>query len=142
MKLVGLDHVDFRVRSIAEVEAFYDALLPRLGLSRKTESHVGADGEWYDVELGRPRNAIEYHTPIETGLRGWFVGFIEDGLEASATRVAFALDSESSLVPLEAFLRAAGARRVEWSIEAFYPALFFEDPVGTRLEVSARRPRA
>ncbi len=26
---------------------------------------------------------------------------------------------------------------VEWSIDAGYPALFFEDPAGTRLEVGA-----
>ncbi len=142
MKLTGLDHADIRVPSIAAVEAFYDAVMPALGLSRKSESHVGADGEWYDVDERRPRNAIEYHTPIEPGTRGWFVGFIEDSpMRPTATRIAFALEREDDLPAVETLVRAAGARVVEWSIDAGYPALFFEDPVGTRLEVCARRPR-
>jgi hypothetical protein len=39
-------------------------------------------------------------------------------------------------------VRNAGGRVIEWSIEPTYPALFFEDPAGTRLEICARRPRA
>lgn len=50
MKLLRLDHADIRVPSLAAVEGFYDTVLPVLGLSRKTESHVGPDGEWYDVD--------------------------------------------------------------------------------------------
>jgi catechol 2,3-dioxygenase-like lactoylglutathione lyase family enzyme len=143
MKLLGLDHADIRVPSLGAVEAFYDALLPALGLSRKSESHVGADGEWYDVAADRPRNVIEYHSPIEAGSAGWFVGFIEDaGMIPTATRIAFALDAEANLPGIEPLVRAAGGRIVEWSIDAGYPALFFEDPAGTRLEICARRPRA
>jgi catechol 2,3-dioxygenase-like lactoylglutathione lyase family enzyme len=143
MKLRGLDHADIRVRSIAAVEGFYDLVLPPLGLSRKTESHVGADGEWYDVSEGRRRNTIEYHTPIEAGSPGWFVGFIEDARTvATGTRIAFRLDDEADLMKVEAIVRGAGGRLVEWSIDEAYPALFFEDPIGTRLEICARRPRA
>jgi hypothetical protein len=36
-------------------------------------------------------------------------------------------------------VREAGGRVIEWSIESHYPALFFEDPVGTRLEICVRR---
>ena len=143
MKLLGLDHADIRVRSIAVVETFYDTLLPTLGLPRKSEAHVGANGEWYGVEASRPRNVIEYHTPIESGSPGWFVGFIEDPTSApTATRIAFTLADEADLPAIEQLLRAAGARVVEWSSEANYPAIFFEDPGGTRLEICARRPRA
>lgn len=143
MKLRGLDHADIRVRSIAAVEAFYDALLPALGLSWKTESHVDSEGEWCGVDATHPRTAIEYHTPIEPGSRGWFVGFIEDaGTVATATRIAFAADGEAGLHELETLVQAAGGRAVEWSSDQSYPALFFEDPVGTRLEICARRPRA
>jgi catechol 2,3-dioxygenase-like lactoylglutathione lyase family enzyme len=143
MKLFGLDHADIRVPSLVAVERFYDAVLPELGLSRKTESHVGRDGEWYDVDAVHPRNAIEYHTPIEPGSNGWFVGFVEDrGTVPSATRIAFAIDREADLALVEPLVRKAGGRIVEWSIDAAYPALFFEDPVGTRLEICARRPRA
>jgi catechol-2,3-dioxygenase len=141
--LLGLDHADIRVRSLSAVEAFYDALLPALGLSRKSESHVGADGEWYDVAATRPRNVIEYHTPIEVGSAGWFVGFIENQATISnETRIAFTLEHEGDLAAVEALVRQAGGLVVERSIDASYPALFFEDPVGTRLEICARRPRA
>jgi catechol-2,3-dioxygenase len=46
------------------------------------------------------------------------------------------------LPALEPIVRAAGGRIVEWSSDDGYPALYFEDPVGTRLEICARRPRA
>ncbi len=140
MKLLCLHHADIRVPSIAAVEPFYDALLPALGLSHKTESHVGPDGEWYEVGDRRPRNAIEYGTPVVPGVAGWFVGFIEDApTEPTATRFAFALDREDDLPAVEALVRDAGGRVIEWSIEPQYPALFFEDPVGTRLEICVRR---
>jgi hypothetical protein len=140
MRLRGLDHADIRVRSIAAVERFYDALFPTLGLARKTESHVDPDGEWHAVDATRPRNAIEYHTPLVAGSAGWFVGFIEDaGTVATATRIAFAADGEDGFTALETLVRGAGGRSVEWSSDEQYPALFFEDPVGTRLEICARR---
>lgn len=143
MKLHGLDHADIRVRSLADVERFYDDLMPPLGLPRKTEAHVGDDGEWYDVDAAHPRNVIEYHTPIVPGSPGWFVGFIEDPQTgATATRIAFTLDGEAALPAVEALLHQAGARVIESSNEPGYPAIFFEDPVGTRLEICARRPRA
>ncbi len=143
MRLLRLDHADIRVPSLAAVEGFYDAILPPLGLSRKAESHVGPDGEWYPVEPSRPRNAVEYCTPVEPGEIGWFVGFIEDaGMTPTRTRIAFAFDLESDLAQVEQLVRAAGGRAVEWSSDEHYPALFFEDPIGTRLEICARRLRA
>jgi catechol 2,3-dioxygenase-like lactoylglutathione lyase family enzyme len=143
MRILGLDHADIRVPSLAAVEGFYDALLPALGLSHKTASHVGIDGEWYDVDAEHPRNVAEYHTPIVAGSPGWFVGFIEDPtMTTNATRIAFTLDAETNLPALEPLVRNAGGRVVEWSIDPGYPALFFEDPAGTRLEICARRPRA
>jgi catechol 2,3-dioxygenase-like lactoylglutathione lyase family enzyme len=143
VELLGLDHADVRVPSLAAVERFYDALLPALGLSRKGEAHVGRDGEWTGVDAEHPRNAIEYHTPVVASSRGWFVGFIEaEGMTPSGTRIAFALEREADLPAVEPLVRAAGARIVEWSTDPGYPALFFEDPVGTRLEICARRPGA
>jgi catechol 2,3-dioxygenase-like lactoylglutathione lyase family enzyme len=140
VKLTGLDHVDIRVTSISAVEGFYDALLPALGLPRKNESHVGSDGEWYAVDPSHPRNSISYHTPLGSGSPEWFVDFVEDPeMVPAATRIAFALDAEANLPQVEALVRSAGGRVIEWSIEEDYPALFFEDPAGTRLEVCARR---
>lgn len=141
MKLLGLDHADIRVSSIAAVESFYDAILPALGLSLKTESHVNHDGEWCEVDALHPRNAIEYRTPREPGSAGWFVGFIENpGTKPTATRIAFALKDEADLLPIELLIDNAGGRIIEWTDDDTYPALFFEDPVGTRLEICARRP--
>jgi hypothetical protein len=54
-----------------------------------------------------------------------------------AGRIAF--DREADLPAVETLVRAAGGRVVEWSSEADYPALFFEDPVGTRLEICVCR---
>lgn len=112
MKLLGLDHADIRVPSLA-------------------------------VDAAHARNVAEYHTPIVPGSPGWFVGFIDDpGTKPTATRIAFALDAEANLTAIEALVRNAGGCVVEWSIDAGYPARFFEDPAGTRLEICARRPRA
>jgi catechol 2,3-dioxygenase-like lactoylglutathione lyase family enzyme len=141
MKLLGLDHADIRVPSLVAVERFYDALLPALGLPRKTEASVAVDGEWYGVDADHPRNAIEYHTPVESGSPGWFVSFVEDrGTTRNPTRIAFALDDEAYLDAIEAVVREAGARVVERSRDGAYPSLYFDDPVGTRLEICARRP--
>lgn len=140
-RIVGIDHADIRVASIAAVESFYDALLPALGLSRKGEAHVGRDGEWYEVDASRPRNAISYHVPASVEPH-WFVGFIEDvHTQANRTRVAFTLDDRDKLGTVERLVRAAGGRVIEYAIEPDDPALFFEDPIGTRLEVIARRVR-
>jgi catechol 2,3-dioxygenase-like lactoylglutathione lyase family enzyme len=142
MTIVGLDHADIRVPSLAAVEGFYDALLPELGLSRKSESHVAADGEWHNVDAAHPRNVVEYHTPEVPGSPGWFIGFIEDpGMTPTKTRIAFGLDAEANLAAVQPLVLRAGGRIVEWSIDPEYPALFFEDPTGTRLEICARRPR-
>jgi catechol 2,3-dioxygenase-like lactoylglutathione lyase family enzyme len=140
-RIVGIDHADVRVASLAAVETFYDTLLPALGLSRKTEAHVGRDGEWYDVDATRPRNAIEYHVPAGVEPH-WFVGFIEDvHTQSNRTRVAFTLDDRDKLGAIERLVRDAGARVIEYANEPDYPALFFEDPIGTRLEIVARRIR-
>lgn len=140
MQLTGLDHADIRVASIAAVEAFYEALLPPLGLTRKSEAHVDAAGDWYDVAADRPRNVIEYHTEKRPGSKGWFVGFIESpGTIATGTRIAFALDDEANLAAVEALLHRIGARVIQRSESENYPAVFFEDPIGTRLEICVRR---
>jgi hypothetical protein len=64
------------------------------------------------------------------------------GMTPTATRIAFALDAGTNLPAIEPLVNDAGGRVVEWSIDAGYPARFFEDPSGTRLEICARRPRA
>ena len=146
MRLTGLDHADIRVRSIAAVEAFYDAVLPALGLPVKTPAHVAADGEWHDVSPDRPPNAVEYHSTAEKGARYWFVGFIEDESTAAvgdAHRVrarrrvrAGPRWKRCCAPPAHTRARAVGKR-------IGIRPIFFEDPVGTRLpEICAPQTEA
>ncbi len=139
-EFAGFDHVDVRVRSLAAVEPFYDALMPLLGLPRKSYARVEGD-EWTALERGGTHNAVEYFELPAAGRTARFIGFIEDSRhQASATRIAF-----GSAAPFDAAawlerLQRLCARAVEPSADLeSYPAVFFEDPAGTKLEICARR---
>ncbi len=138
MPFLGLDHVDVRVRSLSLVEPFYDALMPLLDLSEKRYASVDPSGEWrreFD-----DYNVAEYYEPDEAGHVSRFVGFIEDPLHRNNdTRIAFRVAPER-LAEFEAVLRRIGAEQVETSRDPAYPAVFFEDPGGTKLELVARLP--
>lgn len=143
MPFAGFDHIDTRVRSIAAVEPFYDCLMPLLGLPRKQEAHVDVHGEWHSLDATKSRNVVEYHEPSETGRIDSFIGFIEDPtMQPTATRIAFRLPSLADLEKLTRQLVTFGARAIEPSESADYPAVFFEDPAGTKLELCARIPRS
>ena len=141
---LGFDHIDLRVSSLAAVEAFYDALLPELGLTRKSFAHVDASGEWHAPSDEKPYNAAEYYEERTIGAAAFFIGVIEDpATRPTATRVAFRVASRAELDTWQRELASIGAVRVEPSADMeTYPALFFEDPAGTRLELCARRPYA
>jgi len=140
-EFAGFDHIDVRVRSLSAVEAFYDALMPLLGLPRKSYALVEGD-EWTDLAAGGNHNAIEYFEPFVAGRTARFIGFIEDPEHhPPATRIAFReagpFDGKAWLERLHAL----GARVVEPSADLdSYPAVFFEDPAGTKLEICARLP--
>jgi len=139
---LGIDHIDLRVPSLAAVEPFYDLLLPELGLTRKTHSVVDADGAWHDAPDGTPYNVSEYFEEPEPGAAARFVGIIEDpAMTINQTRVAFRVASEAALSAWLPRLAEIGAASVEGESTGPYPALFFEDPCGTRLELCARRAR-
>ncbi|MGA8533255.1 MAG: hypothetical protein WB615_04015 [Candidatus Tumulicola sp.] len=138
----GYDHVDCRVASLAAVESFYDALMPELGLPLKRYSYVDDAGDWHQASADHRYNAIEFFEEPHGDRATFFVGFIErrDHV-ASATRIAFRLD-RIRLMEVEALLPAIGARNVERSADfEEYPAVFFEDPGGTKLEIVARAAR-
>src|SRR5579872_577960 len=141
---LGFDHIDLRVRSLPAVEAFYDDFLPKLGLTRKRFAHVDAGGEWHEPNDERPYNAAEYYEEPKIGAAAFFIGVIEDlATLPTATRVAFRVASRADLDMWQRELASIGAVRVEPSAEMeTYPALFFEDAAGTRLELCARRPHA
>ncbi len=137
----GIDHVDLRVPALAAVEAFYDVLLPRLGLPKKSYSTVTFGGESWQPATEDDCNTIEWHEDAVDGRPAAFFGVIEEvGAQPAHGRIAFAV-SEDALDALEPVLRAAGAREIERTHDDPYPALFFTDPIGTRLELCARRAR-
>ena len=143
-EFLGFDHIDTRVRSLAAVEQFYDRLMPEIGLPDKQFFHVDASGEWNAVKAGGAYNTIEYHEKPAPGGIAHFIGFIEDpAMKPTSTRIAFRVRSVTDLDRWVEFLRGIGACNIEPSSSyTDYPAVFFEDPAGTKLEVVARKPGA
>jgi catechol 2,3-dioxygenase-like lactoylglutathione lyase family enzyme len=142
-RFLGIDHIDLRVPSLAAVEGFYDALLPKLGLAKKSYSIVDALGEWSDASAER-YNVAEWFEEREDGERPQaFFGVIEDAdMSIVRTRVAFAVASRADVHRWAEELPGLGAREVELSDDGVrYVAVFFTDPLGTRLEIVARAPR-
>lgn len=139
---LGIDHIDTRVTDVAAVEAFYDELMPKLGLPRKRHAYVDAAGDWHDVAEDNPYNAVEYYENAATGSVPRFIGFIEDAeMRPTKTRIAFRISGPDALKPFAEYLAGIGAKNVELSADMeSYPAVFFEDPAGTLLELCAKKP--
>jgi len=130
------------VRSLAAVESFYEALMPEIGLPHKRYSFVDGDGEWHEASADHRYNTVEFYEEAQPDRATFFMGIIERGDHVPGdTRIAFRVE-RSRLLEMEAFLREIGARNVERNddFEA-YPAIFFEDPAGTKLEIVARAAR-
>ncbi len=120
------DHVDLRVRSLAEARPFYEMLLPALGFTRDAK----VEG-WLQYEVAGIDGATE------------FVGVTESPQHvANECRIAFRADSLREVDRLAAIAVVAGARNVEGPAyeDADYYAVFFEDPSGNRLEICCREP--
>lgn len=138
MTFEGFDHIDVRVRSLASVESFYDALMPALGLTEKRYANVDARGEWGEGTEAR-HNVVEHYEAPTPGRARFFIGIIQDRRAPSATRIAFRV-ARRRFDALERLIRTNGAIDVERSADMrAYPAVFFSDPAGTRLELVARR---
>jgi hypothetical protein len=140
MAFLGVDHVDLRVPVLGVVEKFYDGLFARLGLTRKTYARVEFGGASWNEGSPEAYNAVEYHEEGVSGRPPSFFGVIEEvNAQPSRGRIAFAVAKET-LDDWERALPALGAREIERSDDdEAYPAVFFTDPLGTRLEVCARR---
>ena len=133
---LGYDHIDCRVRSLPAVEAFYDDLMPVLGLTEKRYAYVDSDGEWHKEY--QAYNVVEYYEPEHPTKPRRFFGVIEDPLHRNNdTRIAFRVDV-GSLTMLLTVLERLGARSIEVNDEEMYKAIFFEDPMGTKLEFTGR----
>lgn len=136
----GFDHIDTRVSSLGAVEAFYDRLLPALGLARKRYCVVRGD-DWTESSADGPYNAVEYVEAAVLGRTTHFIGLIEDpAMRPTMTRIAFRVASADDVQKWIARLKEMGAARIEpCEVMETYPAVFFEDPAGTKLEICARR---
>ena len=121
------DHIDLRVRSLAEVKDFYTRFLPAVGFPGRMEM---SDCLGFDAEREHP--APE------------FIGLIEDPAhQPNATRLAFWADSREEVDRIAQVVVAVGGRNIEGPMfnpeyAPGYYALFFEDPNGNRLEVCCR----
>lgn len=141
MEFLGIDHLDLRVPSLAAVEPFYRRLLPRLGLTKLSFANVTQGGEAWDEGTAEAHNTIEFHEEGVTGRPARFLGIIEEhDAQPARGRIAFAVAGES-LDEWERVLPELGALDVERNDNDAYPAIFFADPVGTRLELCARHAR-
>lgn len=120
------DHIDLRVRSLAEARPFYEAVLPALGFTNRVEI-----ADWLQFEAAEP------HGP------SGFFGVTEDTLHRpNALRIAFWAETPAEVDRLAEVVRRAGGRNVEEPNEhegPGYYAVFFEDPSGNRLEICHRR---
>jgi catechol 2,3-dioxygenase-like lactoylglutathione lyase family enzyme len=139
-QFLGFDHVDTRVRSLTAVEAFYDKLMPEIGLPEKDCHIVDVAGDWRRAGPGENYNTIEYHEKPSDQRPAHFIGFVEDpAMKPISTRVAFRIASVDELDHWISLLGRIGACNIEPSSSyEDWPAVFFEDPAGTKLEIVAR----
>ena len=117
------DHIDLRVPNLAEATAFYEALLPALGFTRR----VDVEG-WLQFEAAE-------------GKITEFFGLTESAKHVpNENRIAFWAQSPKEVDRLAEVAQRAGARNIEGPMdyEAGYYAVFFEDPWGNHLEVCHR----
>ena len=119
------DHIDLRVRNLAEARRFYEVLLPALGFIRDAK----IDG-WLQFE-GSDGTVAEFFGVTESGTH-----------TPNENRIAFWAQSVGEVDRLSRVAVSAGARNVEGP--AFetpeYYAFFFEDPSGNRFEICHRKP--
>jgi len=119
------DHIDLRVRSLADARPFYQVLLPALGFTRKLDIE-----DWLQFETEG------------TGMATEFFGVTESPQHvANESRIAFWADSTAEVDRLADLVVRAEARNVEgpdYHEGPGYYAVFFEDPSGNRLEICNR----
>ena len=141
-RFLGFDHIDTRVSSLPKVEAFYDKLMPLLGFTRKKLNYVDENNNWSVPKDDGTYNTAEYFTPVSDHEASFFIGFIErPDTPPVWTRIAFRVEDVTDSEWLT-ILREIGAQKIEVSEDmSVYPAIFFEDPAGTKLEIVSRRAR-
>lgn len=119
-----LDHIDLRVPDLAAVTPFYQRLLPAIGFVQ--DSTIPGWLQFYAAGEG----ATE------------FFGVTESPSHApNENRIAFWAESIGEVDELSKLLHEIGAKNIEgpdFDEAPTYYAVFFEDPVGNRLEICHR----
>ena len=121
-------HIDFRVSDAQAVRPFYDALMALFGTEPTTV-----------------RTARYGYTRRYGPIRADFFNVYEDPqARPTATRIALAAPSRAFVDEVARVVREQGARNVEGPayFEQHHPtfySVFFEDPLGNRLEVTHHR---
>jgi predicted enzyme related to lactoylglutathione lyase len=118
------DHIDLRVRNLAEVRKFYEILLPALGFDKKAK----IEG-WLQYECTGDDVAAEFFGVTKS-----------PGHVANECRIAFWALGIADVDRLAEVARQAGARNIEGpAFEATgHYAVFFEDESGNRFEICHR----
>lgn len=125
MKTRHLDHIDLRVKNLANARKFYGTLLPALGF---TCDRFDADC-FYAVGQDKPAE---------------FFGFTEDRQhQPNGTRIAFWADTRQEVDRIAELVREIGGRNLEGpevcaDYSPGYYAFFFEDLDGNKLEICCR----
>lgn len=117
------DHIDLRAPRLADVQSFYETLLPALGFTR--DMRIGG---WLSYE------AVNGETTE-------FFGITESpGHIANENRIAFWAENKAAVDRLAEIAKRAGARNLDGPMdyETGYYAVFFDDPCGNRLEICHR----
>jgi len=121
-------HIDLRVRDLAAAEAFYDALLPELGLTERYHGEA-----WKVWAAPDPPPGTAYFAVTESA-----------GHVPNENRIAFSVGSAEEVDRVAAVAGDAGALELsgpkEMPYGPGYYAVFFADPSGNRLEVYVRPP--
>lgn len=127
MRTRHLDHIDLRVKNLANARTFYGTLLPALGF---TCDRSDADwGTFYAVGQDKPAE---------------FFGFTEDRQhQPNGTRIAFWADTREEVDRIAELVREIGGRNLEGpeacaDYSPGYYAFFFEDLDGNKLEICCR----
>ncbi len=118
------DHIDLRVRNLAEVRSFYEILLPALGFDK--DAHI--DG-WIQYERAADKGAAEFFGVTES-----------PNHRANECRIAFRAPSVVEVNRLAEVVRRAGGCNIEgpgFEVPGYY-AVFFEDASGNRFEICHR----
>lgn len=120
----SFDHIDLRVRNLAEVRSFYETLLPALGFDRNAK----IDG-WIQYERAGEEAKSEFFGVTESPYH-----------VANECRIAFWAPSVAEVDRLAEVAIRAGARNIEgpaFEVPGYY-AVFFEDASGNRFEICHR----